>query len=113
MDSLKFFTVEIVMKSYVPMEQTALLQTHLKDFKVPLFDMTSINFIKELVPLDTSTVGVKNLIGFLYDKQLHSNTKNSIVTDSSSKLYSYAKELSQKTLQRCMINRYLSELVMP
>ncbi len=87
LNSLKFFGVEIVMKSYVPMEQTALLQTQIKDQKLSLFDMTSINFIKEMIPLDTSTKGLKSLIGFIYDKQFHQNTKNSIVTDSSGKLY--------------------------
>lgn len=45
LDSLKFFAVEIVMKSYVPMEQTQLLQTQLKETKLHLFDMTTINFI--------------------------------------------------------------------
>ena len=56
------------MKSYVAMEQTYLLQTQLKDTKLNLFEMTSINFIKELCPLDTQSIGVKSLIGFIYDK---------------------------------------------
>ena len=101
------------MKSYVPMEQTQLLQTQLRETKLQLFEMTSINFIKELCPLDTQSLGIKSLIGFIYDKQLHSNTKNSIVSDSSTKLYNYAKEKSEKILKSCMVNKYLIDLIKP